>query len=408
YAPVCDVNSNPQNPVIGTRSFGEEPELVARLAAATVEGMQAAGVAATAKHFPGHGDTATDSHHDVPRLSVGEERLRRVEWPPFDAAIVAGVWLVMTAHVALPDLTGGSHLPATLVPGLLQGVLRQQMGFDGVVISDAMAMGAITRASGAMGGTLAAALAGLDLLLLDGPQSVQDEFRATLETAISQGILAEATLQQSLARIAALKAWVGAQAQPNLDVVGCTSHRALAQQVADAAVTLVRDEAGLLPLRLPPDARVVVITPQPADLTPADTSSTVVCTLGEAVRRYHPRAEEITVAHAPGNEEIAHLQGRAREADLLIVGTLNAFAQPAQAALVRALLATGVPVIGVAMRMPYDLQLFPALPTYLCSYSILEPSMEAVARVLWGIIPARGRLPVSIPGLYSAGMTRDA
>jgi beta-N-acetylhexosaminidase len=285
------------------------------------------------------------------------------------------------------------------MPLLLRRLLRERMGFDGVIISDAMAMGAITKSSDEPGSALAGALGGPDLLLLDGSPDAQEQVRATLVSAISQGLLPWPEVQASLGRITALKRWVAAQSQPDLDVVGCMEHRALAQQVADAAVTLVRDEAGLLPLRLPVDARIAVITPEPADLTPADTSSTVTCSLGQAVRRRHLQAEDIKVGHVPSSEEIAYVQARAREFDLLIVGTINAFAEPAQAALVRVLLETGAPLIGVAMRVPYDFQTFPALPTYLCSYSILEPALEAVARLLWGEIKPQGRLPVTIPGL---------
>jgi beta-N-acetylhexosaminidase len=168
-------------------------------------------------------------------------------------------------------------------------------------------------------------------------------------------------------------------------------------------VTLVRDDAQLLPLRPAPDARLAVIVPQPTDLTPADTSSYVACGLIEAVRAHHANADEFVVAADPTGAEIDGLRARIQDYDLLIVGTINASVQPGQAALVNALLDSGVPTVAVALRMPYDLLSYPSAPTYLCSYSILQPAIEALAQALWGRIPFEGRLPVSIPGLYPLG-----
>ena len=167
FAPVCDVNNNPDNPVVGTRSFGEDPKLVARLGAAMVRGIQAAGVAACAKHFPGHGDTASDSHHGTPIIPHDVRRLQRVELPPFRAAVAAGVRMVMTAHIALPALDAGLDRPATLSPVVLRGLLRRRLGFEGVIVTDAMDMQAIDQGAGLAVDAIAAVSAGVDLLLLD-------------------------------------------------------------------------------------------------------------------------------------------------------------------------------------------------------------------------------------------------
>lgn len=402
YAPACDVNSNPQNPVIGTRSFGEDPVLVGRLAAAMVEGLQAAGVAATAKHFPGHGDTASDSHHSTPVLWHSEERLRSVEWPPFAEAIAAGVRLVMTGHIALPKVDNGSTIPATLSPRLVRTMLRDELGFTGVIISDAMVMGAIEQGPGLIVDTIAAAAAGVDLLLLDGDLSTQKNVYTGLLQATQRGLLTQADMVASAQRVLELRKWLAQTPQPSLEVVGCAEHHALAGQIAAQSITLVRDEAHVIPLRLGAEARLAVIMPQPVDLTPADTSSLVDCALARVMRR-HAQVTEFKVAHHPSPAEIAALRQQVLDYDVVIVGTINAYAQAEQPALVNELLMTGIPVIVVALRMPYDLQAFPAAPTYLCSYNILEPSMEALAQVLWGEIPPLGRLPVSIPGLYPLG-----
>ena len=185
--------------------------------------------------------------------------------------------------------------------------------------------------------------------------------------------------------------------------MGCAAHRAVADAIAAQSITLVRDHTALLPLRLSETQRLVVVLPQPLDLTPADTSSYVAPALAAALRRYHANTEEIIVSHAPSAFEISGVLARIRGAGVVILGTLNAFAQPAQADLVRAVLDSGIPTIPAALRMPYDLTEFPQAPAFLCSYSILEPSMHALAAVLFGQIPARGRLPVSIPGLYPLG-----
>ncbi|MFQ6101888.1 MAG: glycoside hydrolase family 3 protein [Anaerolineae bacterium] len=408
YAPVCDVNNNPQNPVIGIRSFGEDPAMVARFCAAMVEGLQSSGVAATAKHFPGHGDTSGDSHHGMPVEPRDRERLEQVEIPPFAAAIEANVRLVMTTHVAFPNLNEGVALPSTLSPALLEGLLREELGFRGVIVSDAMNMAAIRQGSGLVVDALSAVAAGVDLLLLVGDMAVQRNIYSALLQATERTLLSPAKMMSSAGRVLTLKQWLAAMLQPSLDVVGCAEHRDLALETAARSITLVRDEADLLPLRLSSDARLAVVVPQPVDLTPADTSSYVTCTLAQALRHYHPSVDEFVVSHAPSDADIAALRQKIGEYDTVIVGTINASMQSNQAAMVKALLDTGVPTIVVALRLPYDLQAYPNAPTYLCTYSVLAPSMDALAGVLWGDIPFKGRLPVSIPGMYPIGHGVDA
>ena len=404
YAPSCDVNSNPKNPVIGTRSFGEDPAMVARLACATIEGIQSQGVAATAKHFPGHGDTSSNSHHGVPVARRDLAGLEQTEFPPFRSVIEAGVRLIMSAHVALPALTGREDLPSTLSTEILTTLLREQMGFEGVIITDAMDMHAIQQGEAFGADAIRAAQAGADLLLITtNPADCHRAYEGILSAAHS-GRIAQQEIQQSAGRVLALKEWLAAHhVAHDLSVVGCSAHRAVAQRIADQSITLVRDQANLLPLRLGKSQRLGVILPKPLDLTPADTSSYVIPSLAQAIREFHPHTQEIVVSHTPDAAEISEVLNRIQAADLLVVGTLNAFTQPGQAALVNAVLATGKPTIAAALRMPYDLAAFPHAPTYLCTYSILEPSMSALARVLFGKQPAHGRLPVSIPGFYSVG-----
>ncbi len=396
YAPVCDVNVNPQNPVIGTRSFGEDPAEVGRLGAAMIEGLQAAGVAATAKHFPGHGDTATDSHYGTPVLPFGEERLRRVELPPFSAAIEAGVKLMMTAHIALPGLTGGLEVPATLSPAIMRKLLRDDLGFEGIVVSDAMDMGAIQRGLGLVIDCIAASAAGVDLLLLadcgDGFEAVY----AALLQAAKRGLLAHGEILASAQRVLELKAWLSKQEQPGLEVIQCDEHRALAYEIAAHSVTLVRDEEGCLPLSLEDDARIALILPRTANLTPADTSSYDRPVLAEMLRRYHPAVDQIDVPTNPTSSDIGDVLQQVKGYDLVIAGTINAFQHSGQAALVNSLLETDSKVIAVALRLPYDLSAYPGAPTYICTYNLQPPSMEALADALWGRIPFLGRSPVTV------------
>ncbi len=403
YAPVCDVNSNPHNPNIGIRSFGEDPAMVARFCAAMVEGLQSCGVAATAKHFPGHGDASTDPHYGLPVVTHEPERLARVEFPPFEAAIEAGVRLVMTTHVAFPSLNRGVALPSTLSPRLLKGLLRDSMGFRGVVISDAMDMAAIEQGSGLIVDAIAAVATGVDLLLLLDNPAAYEAIYSALTQATRRGLLSMAQMKSSAGRVLTLKQWVAGVPQPPLDVVGCSEHRDLALEIAARSITLVRDEDNLLPLRPPADARLAVILPQPRDLTPADTSSYVTCNLAQALRRYHSSVDEFVIPHAPSEEDIASLRQRVSGYEMLIVGTINSLGEPGQARLVQTLLKTGVPTVAIALRSPYDLRTYPTAPTYLCTYSILEPTMKALAKALWGEIPFQGRLPVSIPDMYPIG-----
>lgn len=408
YAPCCDVNVNPRNPVIGTRSFGEDPRLVAEMAAAVVEGMQSQGVAAVAKHFPGHGDTSSDSHLGLPSLPHSLERLQSVEFLPFQAAIAADVKLTMSAHIAMPAIDGENAPPATLSSAILTGLLRKQLGFEGVIVSDAMDMKAIRQGEHLGEECARAATAGIDLLLITADPADHKRAWQGLTRAYQYDLQFRVTCEYSAERIANLKSWLAVhKTTPGLDVLACPEHLAVANEIAERSVTLVRDDAHLLPLKLNQDQRVVVIIPQPADLTPADTSSYVVPALAASVRQYHSNVDEIVIPFAPNAEVIHKTLQQAQGAALVIIGTLNAFDCPAQTEMVNQVLQSGIPTMVAALRMPYDLTVFENASTYLCTYSIQSPSMNALAKVLFGKIEAQGHLPVSIPGLYPNGYRLD-
>lgn len=401
YAPVCDVNVNPRNPVIGVRSFGEDASLVATLGAAVVEGLQSAGVAATAKHFPGHGDTEQDSHLGVPVVPHDLERLLKVELPPFVEAVRTGVKLVMTSHVALPALTAGENVPATLSPEILGGLLRDYVGFTGLIISDAMDMAGVRQGLSMASASVKAVQAGVDLLLF-GPadRNDTDVVHKALAEAVRSGAIPAQDIERSLDRILALKSWLAEQERPSLDVVGCDEHKTLAFEIAARSMTLVRDSAGLLPLgrSLSLDARIAAVLPKPEDLTPADTSSYELPQLAAALSRYHSHVDKFVIPIDPSASEVAVLRERLSGYDLVILGTINASEHEGQGALMNTLIETGVRLVAVAMRLPYDIQAYPAAPTYICTYSIQPPSMEALAQALFGRTPFPGQLPVSVPG----------
>jgi beta-N-acetylhexosaminidase len=397
FAPVCDVNNNPNNPVVGTRSFGEDPAVVGQLSAALIKGLQSSGIAATAKHFPGHGDVSSDSHHGTPVVAHDAKRITRIELPPFRAAIKAGVRLVMTAHIVMPALNGGTDQPATVSPDILRGLLRKKLGFGGVIVGDAMDMHAMEQGPGYVAEAMAAVAAGLDLVLLNHDLSRIEPVFANIVHAAQRGLLSPEEIKASAQRILALKAWIKRVKQPPLSVVGCRGHLALAQEVAEKSVTLVRDTSRRLPLRLTSDAKIAVVVPRPEDLTPADTSSYVTPALAAAVRRYHPRVDEFFIGMNPSLSDVRSLREKLKDHDLVILGTINATAHRGQADLVNAVLKQSTSLIAVALRMPYDLAVHPAVSTYACTYSILPPAMEALAAALWGRIPFVGQLPVNIP-----------
>lgn len=406
FAPCVDVNVNPRNPVVGVRSFGENPVDVSRLSAAMIHGIQSQGVAATAKHFPGHGDTAVDSHQDMPVIHHALERLRSVEFPPFRASIDAGVKMIMTAHVGITAVDGPQSPPASLSKNILDGILRRELEFKGVIVTDALDMHAIHQGDLLGRDAVRAASAGADLLLVTSDPSDQKRVHEAMLQAALDGTLDRVGLDSSVHRVLDLKKWLARwQVQPDLEVIRSNEHMQVAREVAELSVTVVRNDVGILPLRPTVDQRIAVIIPQPKDLTPADTSSYVTPMLAEGIRKYHPLTDKFVIPHAPQDSDIRDILGRMQRYDLVVVGTLNAFDQPTQARLVTLLLQGSAPVIIVALRLPYDLASFPQAPTFLCTYSILAPSMQALAGVLFGELKPSGRLPVSIPGLYPAGFS---
>jgi len=401
YAPVCDVANNPSNPALGIRSFGDDPEAVGRLAAATVRGLQGDGIAATVKHFPGAGDTTGDPHDTLPLVPRTNAELAERELIPFRSALDAGARLVMTGHFALPGQD--ADLPTSLSAAILRDLLRGRLQFDGVTVTDALDMHALAQGSAQVIDAVAALRAGEDVLLGTADESALQRLEEGLLQAQRRRLVDADDDAAATRRLDELRRWLGRPDQPPLDVVGCGEHQALAAELARRSLTLVRNDDRLLPLKPAAEARISLVQSMPADLTPADTSSTVPPTLASALRRRHPGVEEILLPAAPGEADITGLGERLATADLVIVGTVSAHLQPAQAALAAAVLASGKPTVTVALRTPWDLLAYPSTRTHVCSYGIRPPSMEALAAALFGEVPFVGRLPVDIAGLYARG-----
>ena len=412
FSPVLDVNSNPANPIINIRSFGEDPAEVGRLGVAFLRGVQAGGLLATGKHFPGHGDTGTDSHIDLPIVTGDRARLDRVELPPFRAAVDAGVDAIMTAHIAAVGMEGPQAPPATLSRYLLTGILRGEMGFDGLIITDAMEMGAITRHYGDVEALLRAIEAGADVLLK--PLDV-DRALDGIVAAVESGRIPESRLDASVRRILAAKARLRLQDGAGVDLaavdslVGTRAHRALADSIATRSITLVRDDDGTVPLSA---GRVLSVSYTGT----ADPVSGRVFDAGLA-------AAGLTVESAPVDgrtspAEWERLLDRARGADLVIASAYvtpreHAGSVAAGADIVRfvdALCREGRPVVLISFGSPYLLPSFPCARTQLLAWGRAPVMQRAAARALAGRAAISGRLPVSLPPRYprGAGLRRGA
>ncbi|MFM9709369.1 glycoside hydrolase family 3 protein [Streptomyces galilaeus] len=396
YSPVVDVNVNPANPVIGVRSFGADPEAVAELAAAEIRGYRAAGVAATAKHFPGHGDTAVDSHYGFPVITHTREVWEKLDAVPFRAAIAAGVDSIMTAHILVPALDDSGD-PATLSRPVVTGLLREKLGYDGVVVTDALDMAGVRTKYGDDRVPVLALKAGVDQLL--NPPKLDVAWNAVLG-AVRDGELTEARLEESVLRILRLKDRLGLLADPYVSrdrvgrTVGTKAHLATADGIAERTTTLLVNEGALLPLSPRTHRRLLVVGADPA--SPSGTTGPPTGVLAAALTELGFTATALSTGTAPSAETIARAVTAAGEADAVVVGTYNVSATSPQKALVGQLLATGRPVVAVAVRNPYDVAQLPSVKAYLASYSWTDVELRAAARVIAGAVGPRGRLPVPV------------
>jgi beta-glucosidase-like glycosyl hydrolase/CubicO group peptidase (beta-lactamase class C family) len=403
YAPDSDVNNNPANPIINTRSFGEDPARVAQFVSEFIRGAQENGALATAKHFPGHGDTAADSHIDLPVIRADKQRLETLELVPFRAAIAAGVGSIMTGHLSIPALEPDPDTPATLSSNILTGLLRDELGFQGLVITDAMDMGGITVRFAPGEAAVRAVLAGADALLMP---PVPDAAFESLQHAVKSGRISRERLDASVRRILEAKARLGLEKQRLVDInamnkkLGSIACQAEAQQISDRGVTLLRDTPKRLPLDGTKPARALLLALY-ADPEPYP---------GEDLEReLRARFDSVTTLRAdtrfvnasnlrlppPDSYDVAILALFVRVSDRK--GNIDVPRE--QAALADQLYKTGKPVVTLAFGSPYLIERFPQAETWLAAFGISDVAQISAARALFGEIPVRGHLPVTVPGV---------
>lgn len=396
FTPVADVNSNPDNPIIGIRSFGSDPNVVSRLTAAMVEEFVRLRMICTPKHFPGHGDTSVDSHLGLPLSNHDRKTLERMDFPPFAAAFKAQAPAVMTAHVEVPALEPAKDLPATLSNRVLEGVLRKDMRFDGLIVTDSLGMGALSKGVGTVRAAVMAAKAGADVLLFgaDIGHEPEDQAKAfdALVAAAKSGELPMARVDRAVARILEVKKRYGildpaAIPDRSMEIpfqVGNPENIQAALAIAQDSVTLLHDRLKLLPFRS--KDRILVVWPQRTPNDPVDM-------LG-----LPPGAALLRTEREPSSQDFRNAVEAAGIVDKVVVITYDAARNPAQQSLVRTLLAMKPQgVIHVALGAPYDLALFPDAPASVATYGDVPVSVQALSAALAGRIPFTGRLPVRLP-----------
>ena len=404
-SPVADVNNNAQNPIINTRSYGEDPKAVASMVDAYVRGAQAGGVIATLKHFPGHGDTQEDTHMGLPSLPFDSARLDSVELVPFKAGVAAGAGAVMTAHIALPNIDPSGH-PSTLSKPVITGILREKLGFQGMVVTDGMRMQGITDKFSAAAAAINALQAGADLIL--GSADIESAFRAVMQ-AVRSGNIPQERLDRSVRRVLSAKASVGLHKVRTVNVdsifthVGRAEYQRVAEEISDASVVLLRNQGDLLPLKRDVRLRIIAVTEDPGwvvgtDLLDEATPSVKSATL-------------VRVSNETGSERFHEITASQEDCDVILVGvylTIAAwkgerrFSKPLEEFL-SSLSDLPRPVILVAFGDPYIIGRLPETTAILTPLNGTILAEASIARAMAGKIEIRGRLPVTIPGRFPRG-----
>jgi beta-N-acetylhexosaminidase len=398
-APVADVNTNPLNPVIGLRSFGDDAHAVARHVTAAVRGLHDAGVGSCAKHFPGHGDTADDSHTGLPTVGVDLERLRACEFVPFRAAIAAGVDVVMSAHVALPDVDA-SGVPATLSRVVLTDILRHELSFEGVICTDDMEMQAVAQRYPLGEAAVLAVQAGADLVLFSHSIVAARAARDALGRALREGRLDPERVAASLARVDTLRAKYSRGAHGAVEFIRPSADADVFQEASRRAITLLRRAGEVPPLPASPDARILVINCIAGGGKPS--SARVSSAFGKALESGGAHVSEQLRSLDPAGHEYKQALLAAASADAFVIVTRDALRHPLQARLAADLALYGKPAIAVAALGPYDAAVLPDTIAVLASFGDDDAALAAAADVLLGRSQANGRAPVAIAAPHVA------
>ena len=416
FAPVMDVNNNPRNPVINTRSYGEDPELVGRLGSAFVRGLQDGGMIATLKHFPGHGDTDVDSHLGLPIIKDPRESLDRTEFPPFKAGIAAGAGAIMTAHIEMPSLDPSPNTPTTLSGPIVSGVLRREMRFDGLVYTDSMGMAGVTKLYSPGEAAVRAIKAGNDIVLHSPDDGAAF---AGLKAAVQSGEIAMTQVDTSVARVLKAKARAGLHRvrAVNLDslpsVVGTRAHQAVADAVSQKSITLVKDQHGSVPLKLGPEAKVLYLSvlDGPGNWRIGAPSRAFI---PELKRRWRS-VTSVELSERSTANEIDLVRAMAPRYDAIVASVfvrassgsgrmdLPANMQALLRALARQSDASKQPLVAVIFGNPYTATFIQELPAILLTYDFYDRAERSAARALLGDAPIGGKLPIALPGMAERG-----
>lgn len=405
FAPVLDVNNNPDNPIINVRSFGEDPMEVSRMGTAFIQGIQDHGAIATGKHFPGHGDTDTDSHLALPVIRHDRARMDSVELRPFRAAIDAGMGAIMTAHISVPSLNGGIREPSTLSPLVLTSVLRDELGFDGIVFTDAMDMSAIARRHSAGDAAVRALEAGADVILM--PPDVKQAVDGIVAAVVS-GRLSEERIDASVRRVLGAKAQVGLDRERMVplerigELVGTPEHIAVADEIARKSMTILKNGSGLLPLNGTRSAAVLSITIRGRSDVLAGRY------FNSALRAIYPRLRTVELEAGGDDSDYEAALRRARGQALVVVGTYSSYAgavadKDQLAEFIDDLGRLGIPHVVVSFGNPYLISEFPETQAYMLAWNGSEPSQRAAVGALLGEFDVLGRAPTRIPPVFVLG-----
>ena len=401
YSPVCDVNNNPNNPIINVRSFGEDPQLVSRMSEAMIKGLQDGKVIATAKHFPGHGDTDIDSHNDLPQLNFTMDRMNSIELVPFKNAIDKGVISVMIAHLAFPELESQPNIPASLSPAIVQDLLIDKMNFKGLVVTDALNMKGITKYFSTSEVAVMCVNAGIDLILmpLDEVTTVN-----AIESAVKSGQISEERINRSAEKILKVKEWLGLFQHKDVqeaDVyksVNTTEANDIAQQIADESITLVKDDNNVLPFKNNNEGKTAfVIISEGGDLDNTDYLKMLApdhfkgCTFYTATSSTMDSELKGSLSSLSGYDNIVvAIYAKVR------YGTGKISISSANIDLVNRLKETGKNLAVISFGNPYLLKEFPTTPSYICAYGDSDFSIKAALKAITGGVKFKGKLPVTI------------
>ena len=412
FYPVVDVNNNARNPVINLRSFGEDPALVSRMAVAYIKGIQSTGAFATAKHFPGHGDTNVDTHLGLAVINHPRERLDQVELVPFKAAIAAGVDAVMSSHIVLPALDPSPGIPATLSRPILTGILRDELKFGGLIFTDSMTMDAISKMFSHDRAAAQAVKAGVDFVL--HPPDDDAAFKG-IRAAVAAGEISEAQVNASVERILRAKARLGLHVNRQVDPAGIAAkfgsraHAEVAQEINDRGITLIKDERTQVPLPAPRDANVLYLSV--LDYASGWREGIPSRTMIPELKKRWPNLTTIEVTDRTTASEYELIRALAKRADAVIAGVFVRIASysgrmdlsQAQIALLDSVAAQNKPFAAVCFGNPYTATFLPKLPAVLLGYEFSDFTERAAVKALAGEIPIGGKLPIALPGMFPIG-----